>query len=225
MKVTCLDKQVPGQPSEDLGFSLAAAENRVAIGEPSANRVHLLQHDIGGEWKHLWTITHPKSAFPANLRGFGFGYSVAMAGRHLIIGDYIETSENNPERLLEKKRAGMDGWIRRSGVYLVDLQHSPPRMREILTTFMPSGSVYGFAVAMSKSHVAASYAMLDRDPLLWRHGGVVVAPIESPDKAMLLKTPKPNQAPFYARSVALAGSTLIASISAAGAPPGALLTD
>jgi hypothetical protein len=225
LKLTCLDKQVPGHPSEDLGFSLAAAENRVAISEPSANRVHLLQHDDKGGWKNLWTISHPKAEFLANLRGFGFGYSVAMAGNYLIIGDYVETSENNPGRRLEMKRAGMDGSIRRSGIYLVDLQHSTPRMREVLTPFMPSGSVYGFAVAVSTSHIAASYAMLDRDPLLWRHGGVVVAPIESPDKAMLLKTPKPNQAPFYATSISLDGSTLIASINAAGVPPGALLTD
>jgi hypothetical protein len=225
MKVTCLDKLLGGQTAEDLGFSLAADEDRLAIGEPSANRVHLLQHENTGGWKHLSTITHPKPAFPINLRGFGFGYSVAMAGNRLIIGDYVETSENNPERLLEKKRAGMDGWIRRSGVYLVDLQHSHPRIREVLTTLMPSGSVYGFAVATSTSHIAASYAILDRDPLLWRHGGVVVAPIESPDKAMLLTAPKQNQAPFYATSIALAGSSLIASISASGVPPGALLTD
>jgi hypothetical protein len=225
MKVTCLDKQVPGQPSEDLGFSLAAAENRVAIGEPSANRVHLLQHENEGGWKHLSTITHPKPAFPANLRGFGFGYSVAMAGHHLIIGDYVETSENNPERLLEMKRAGMDDWIRRSGVYLVDIQHSPPRIHKVFSNLMPSGSMYGFAVAVSTSHIAASYAMLDRDPLLWRSGGIVAAPIESPDKAMLLTAAKQNQAPFYATSIALAGSSLIASINASGVPPGALLTD
>lgn len=225
MKVTCLDKLLGGQTAEDLGFSLAADEDRIAIGEPSANRVHLLQHENTGRWKHLSTITHPKPALPTNLRGFGFGYSVAMAGHHLIIGDYVETVENNPERLLEMERAGMDGWIRRSGVYLVDLQHSPHRIREAFTTFMPSGSVYGFAVAVSRGNIAASYAMLDRDPLLWRHGGVLVAPIESPEKAMMLTAPKPKQAPFYATSIALAGSTLIASINAAGVPPGALLTD
>ncbi len=225
MKVACLDKLLGGQTAEDLGFSLAADEDRIAIGEPSANRVHLLQHENEGGWKHLSTITHPKPAFPANLRGFGFGYSVAMAGHHLIIGDYVETSENNPERLLEMERAGMDGWIRRSGVYLVDLQHSPPRIREAFTTLMPSGSVYGFAVAVSRSHIAASYAMLDRDPLLWRHGGVVVAPVVSLDQAMIFSPPTTTEARFFATSIGLDGARLIASAGPDESVRGAWLMD
>lgn len=225
MKVTCLDEQLSSKISEDLGFSLAADEDRVAIGEPSANRVHLLQYKNDAGWRHLSNITPPRTAFATSIRGFGFGYSVAMAGHHLIIGDYVETTENNPDRRLKITRAGLDGWIRRSGVYLVELPYAPQRVREVFSTLMPSESVYGFAVAMSTSHIAASYALTSRDPLLWRHGGIVVAPLDSPDNARKLKPPKPNHAKFFASSIALDGARLIASTNPDGVPPGAWLMD
>jgi hypothetical protein len=223
VEVTCLDKILGDQVAKDFGFSLAAEGDRVAIGEPSANRVHLLQHEKTGDWRLLRTITHPKLEL-LNLYGNGFGHSVALSEKKLIIGDYVLSVENNIDRRLQRMQVGRDAWIRRSGVYLVDNIHSPSEILELFSSLMPSESEFGFAVAASETHIAASFAMLSHEPTVSRtvkvasRGGVVVAPIRSLIQARVISPPTTADSQYFGRSIDLDEGRLIASVNSRGTP-------
>jgi hypothetical protein len=104
--VTCLAGLVPDS-SGDFGFSVAMGERLAAVGAPSANRVHVFGREAeGGAWEFLTTLAaEPDSAF--ERIGHGYGHSLAVDARTIVVGAYAETQTPPPGLSLFRSSVGV----------------------------------------------------------------------------------------------------------------------
>lgn len=94
----------PGD-SKSFGSALAVSDKYLAVGDPDANRVALYSRETDGNWSRIKNILPPQGS-AADKAKKGFGYSLALNDKTLVIGAYLEVTRKKPNNTYQTKEFG-----------------------------------------------------------------------------------------------------------------------
>ncbi len=203
-ELQCL--QAPKDASDSFGFSVAAVDHTILVGDPQANTVWVYEKDANG-FREARALRPPPESEAAKY-GKGFGRSVAIdESGALVIGAFFE------EALGVAPRGGGAGWRRLSAVFVADntaaLVREIPGLGELRKM-----QGFGFSVARHGRHVAVGLRSIAGE----RYGmsSVLLLDIDEGSQT-LIEAPTPDAAMDFGYSLSITKGVLL--IGAPWLPP------
>ena len=196
-ELQCLN--VPSGASESFGYSLAATNEVVLVGDPGANIVWAFEEDAEGIWQA--SAIHPPSDSDADEFGRGFGRSVAIdADGAIVIGAFVEEALG----VTPRKKPG-DGFRRLGEVFFAPDTTSPVVLLPGLDALKDT-EAFGFSVTRTGRNIAIGMRKVSGE----RYGSssVLVSDVASGAQTRV-SAPTSESANDFGYALASAGTTLV----------------
>lgn len=196
-ELKCLN--APSGASESFGYSLAATDDVILVGDPAANVVWAFEEDAHGAWRA--SAIRPPSGSEAAALGRGFGRSVAIdTDGAIVIGAFVEEALG----VAPRKKPG-DGF-RRLGEIFVARDIADPVMEVPGLDVLADTEAFGFSVTRTGRHVAIGLRVIAGD----QYGTSSVLLVDLASGAQIRVTaPTSESANDFGYALASAGGMLV----------------